>query len=79
MGYEVNQPTSEGKEMRGYLTDKAQRELEELFQLKREAIELLGSVNAEWQSDPQSVQCFDLRIVKRTDEVLKRIKKLEVV
>ena len=30
-----------------------------------EATILLGLINAEFQSDPMSVQCFDLRIVRR--------------
>lgn len=63
--------------MRRMLTPKAERELEELFALRREALQLLELVNAEWKSDPTSVQCFDLRLVKRTDQVLTRIKQLE--
>lgn len=31
----------------------------------REAHALLTLINAEFQSDPMSVQCFDLRIVER--------------
>lgn len=59
------------------LTPKAQREMEEVFELKREAIRLLNLVSSEWQSDPESVKCFDLRIVKRTKEVLDRLRKLD--
>lgn len=31
----------------------------------REAMKLLDIINAEFTSDPMSVQCFDLRIVER--------------
>lgn len=60
------------------LTAKAEREMEEKWRLEKEAIELLGVVNAEWQSDPTSVAHFDLRIVKRTNEVLQRLKQLRI-
>ncbi len=63
--------------MRGALTEKAQKEIEEMWQLRRECVILLGHVNAEWKSDPSSVAGFDLRLVKRTDEVLKRLNKLD--
>lgn len=35
------------------------------FNNTREAFELLKLIDAEFQSDPMSVQCFDLRIVER--------------
>ncbi len=63
--------------MRNYLTPKAEREIEELFALRRETLKLLRLVIAEWDSDPMSVQCFDLRIVQRAKEVSERIKKLD--
>jgi hypothetical protein len=59
------------------LTDKAVKDMERGFVLKRRAIEILGIVNAEWQSDPQSVQCFDLRLVKEADAILAELNKLE--
>ena len=37
-------------------------------QAQIEALELLKLIDAEFQSDPMSVQCFDLRIVKRVNE-----------
>jgi len=37
--------------------------------LREEAIELLSKITAEFRSDPLSVQCFDLRIVRRAVEV----------
>lgn len=58
------------------LSPKAVKDLERGFQLKRRAIELLDLVNAEWQSDPMSVQCFDLRIVQETKEVLTELKEI---
>lgn len=63
--------------MRPELTPKAQREMEEAWNLRREAVTLLGHVVAEWNSDPQSVQCFDLRLVNRAKEVLKRLKTVD--
>jgi hypothetical protein len=61
-----------------YLTVKAQREMEEVWKLRREAVLLLGHVVAEWESDPMSVQCFDGRLVRRSGEVLKRLKELDL-
>ena len=42
-----------------------------------EAFRLLDLINAEFQSDPTSVQCFDLRIVQRVKECIERRKLLE--
>lgn len=47
------------------LSDKTEREMEEKFENDDEAHTLLDLINAEFQSDPTSVQCFDLRIVER--------------
>jgi len=60
-----------------HLTPKAQRQMEEVWRLRREALSLLRLVIAEWESDPQSVQCFDLRIVKRAKEVSALLRKLD--
>lgn len=62
--------------MKPYLTAKAVKEMEEQFQLQREAEQLLYQVVAEWDSDPMSVQCFDLRLVERAKTVTKRLKEL---
>lgn len=59
------------------LTHKAEKEMEQLFALRREAIKLLDLVVAEWNSDPQSTQCFDLRIVQRSKEVIARLRAVE--
>ena len=58
------------------LTDKAQREMEERFTLEREAIDIFKVVVAEWESDPMSVQCFDLRMVERAKEIKERLKQI---
>jgi len=50
--------------------------IEHILKLKREAIQLLDLINAEWQSDPMSVQCFDSRIVERTNKLLKELKEM---
>jgi hypothetical protein len=63
--------------MRSELTPKAQREMEELWTLRREAVQILGGVVAEWESDPMSVQYFDLRIVERAKQVVTRITELD--
>lgn len=41
------------------------RLMDEMFKNDIEGRELLDLVAAEFSSDPQSVQCFDLRIVER--------------
>jgi hypothetical protein len=60
------------------LTPRAQREMEELWKLRREAVEILAGIVAEWESDPKSVQCFDERIRSRAKQVCERVKKLDV-
>jgi hypothetical protein len=60
------------------LTAKAQREMEEVWNLRREALRLLRLVIAEWESDPVSTQCFDSRIVTRAKEVSERLRKLDL-
>lgn len=55
------------------MSDKDAREIEDGWDNDREAHTLLDLIDAEFQSDPMSVQCFDLRVVKRVREcVLKR-------
>jgi len=59
--------------MVGYhLSPRAQREMERKFAIEHRAIELLTIIAGEFKSDPQSVACFDLRIVEEavaiTDE-----------
>lgn len=42
-----------------------------------EAIRLLDLINAEFESDPHSTQCFDLRIVVRVKACVEERKRLE--
>lgn len=58
------------------LTDKARRQIEQKWALEREAVELLDVIAAEFESDPTSVQCFDLRIVERAKAVTKELRAL---
>jgi hypothetical protein len=51
--------------------------MERRFTLQRRAVQLLDIVVAEWQSDPMSVQCFDLRIVREAIEVIAELKRLK--
>lgn len=59
------------------LTDEAVSEIEEIFALDREAWRLLDLVVAEWESDPQSVACFDLRVVERAKRAVARRRELD--
>lgn len=47
------------------LDRRTERAIEESFKNNDEAHELLGLIDAEFRTDPMSVQCFDLRIVER--------------
>lgn len=47
------------------LTAKAVRAIEANFENQREAFVLLDLIDAEFRTDPMSVQCFDLKIVER--------------
>ena len=46
------------------MTTQAARAMDERFELQGRALDIFKLVVAEWKSDPQSVQCFDLRIVE---------------
>lgn len=39
--------------------------VEDRIRFENEALEIFKLVVSEWESDPMSVQCFDLRIVER--------------
>jgi len=58
------------------LCPKKAKELEERWALEKEAVEILKLVVSEWNTDPKSVQCFDLRVVSRAKLVSKRLEKL---
>ena len=55
---------------------KYERLMEERFALEREMWRIFDLVVAEWESDPTSVQCFDLRMVEQAKMVHARLKKL---
>jgi hypothetical protein len=63
--------------MRQHLKPETVKELETMFDLRREAIQILDLVVAEWKSDPMSVQCFDLRTVERAKVVMDGLNKLK--
>ena len=48
-----------------YMHRKDEATMEKRFEAMREAEELIQLIAAEFNSDPMSVQCFDLRIVDR--------------
>ncbi len=50
--------------------------MEEDFALRDRLLEIMDLVVAEWESDPMSVQCFDLRIVEEAKAASKRRKEL---
>lgn len=50
--------------------------VKEVFANDKEAHELLDLINAEFQSAPMSVQCFDLRIVERVRVCVSKHKEL---
>lgn len=47
------------------MTPEAERAIETSFDNSREAHELLALIDAEFRTDPTSIQCFDSRIVQR--------------
>ena len=49
--------------------------MQELGPTEAEMFALLDLISAEWQSDPQSVQCFDLRLVAKVKAVVKKHRK----
>lgn len=48
-------------------------------ELRRRAEDVLELIVNEFKSDPQSVQCFDLRIVREAIEVVREIKDLKAL
>ena len=59
------------------LTDAAMQKMHERMKLEDEALDLLGLIVAEFESDPMSVQCFDLRTVERAKQVVAKLKTTE--
>lgn len=52
-----------------------ERRMEDNFRNQDEAFDLLALIDAEFQSDPTSTQCFDLRVVRRVQECVASRKK----
>ena len=65
------------RDMSPRLTAKAERQMEENWDNEKEAWALLDLINAEFQSDPMSQQCFDRRIVDRVAMCLAKRKVFE--
>lgn len=58
------------------LNREAEQAIEEGFKNNDEAHELLDIIDAEFRSDPSSVQCFDLRIVERVRLCVQKRKRI---
>ena len=58
-------------------SQKRQEELEAKFANQDEAEKLIKLIAAEFNSDPMSVQCFDLRVVDRVKMCAAKIRKYE--
>jgi len=58
------------------LSDSAMAEIEQGFDNDKEAHVLLDLIDAEFRSDPMSVQCFDLRVVERVRQCVAMRKRL---
>lgn len=63
--------------MNNRLSEKAERDMETLFQCQKRGLELLGLIVAEWKTDPVSVQCFDLRIVQEAKELMEKYERVK--
>ena len=51
--------------------------MEDGWRLRKDAVRLLDLVVAEWETDPQSVACFDLRIIEEANQVIRKLKAIE--
>lgn len=60
-----------------YLNPKAEKELFEQMDADKRVWQLMDVICAEFQSDPESVKCFDLRIVQEAVDLVKRRKKMD--
>lgn len=58
------------------LTQKAMHEIERKFKMEERATELLALIAVEFKTDPQSVQCFDLRLVQEVISIADEYPKL---
>lgn len=60
--------------MQAYLTPEALENIKEQQDADNRVWELLDIIVGEFETDPQSVQCFDLRIVHEAIELVKKRK-----
>lgn len=58
------------------LTDSASREMREQQEADDRVWALMDIICTEWKTDPQSVQCFDLRIVTECIALLEKRKRM---
>jgi hypothetical protein len=56
------------------LKPEAARDMEKRWEAERRALELFQIVVAEWETDPTSVVCFDLRVVSEAKEVARTLR-----
>jgi hypothetical protein len=49
-----------------------------LYELEKRAIRALDLINVEFTTDPMSVQCFDLRLVKEVGDIVAEQRRLEL-
>jgi len=63
--------------MKPDLTKTAYAEMDRIFELRNECVDILKLVVAEWSSDPTSVQCFDLRTIERAKFIIASLKRLD--
>jgi len=61
---------------RSPFTKRTEREIQKAIDMQHRGMELLALVAAEFESDPMSVQCFDLRIVEEIKNIAKEYPKL---
>jgi hypothetical protein len=59
------------------LSADAERNTEKFFEVRGEVETLFDLIVAEFESDPMSVQCFDLRIVERAKTANRELKRLK--
>lgn len=61
---------------RPMLTDRAMREMKEQHDADDRVWHLMELICAEWESDPMSVQCFDLRVVEEAKALVAKRKRM---
>jgi hypothetical protein len=61
------------------ISEQGKKAMEDRFKLERRGLELLQVIVAEFETDPTSVQCFDLRIVEESKRVARALRKLSII